>query len=44
MGDIEGNLKRLFQMIIDKKATLNEGVKTESNLTDFEKLLRDITK
>jgi len=41
MGDIEGNLKGLFKMIIEKSAFLNEGVKTESNLTEFEKLLRD---
>jgi hypothetical protein len=41
MGDIEGNLNRLFQMIIDKNASLTDGVKTESNITEFEKLLRD---
>lgn len=41
MGDIEGNLNRLFKMIIDKEASLTDGVKTESNITEFEKLLRD---
>ena len=30
MGDIEGNLNRLFQMIIDKNASLTDGVKTET--------------
>jgi len=38
---VNNNLVNLFNMVKNNTAFLNDGVKTEDNLTDFEKLLRD---